>query len=80
MTTATENLSTILAHHGFDVVGKSDDTLTDDARAAGLIYACTGCGTVGGILASDGEAARVRTRDNLDLDALCCEDANQIIF
>ena len=76
--TKNESLSAVLAHHG--VVGISDDNLTDNAREAGLIYACLSCGTVGGISAADGEAARVRTRDQFGDTSVweCCGDT--VIF
>lgn len=71
------NLESVLHHHGITGEG---DTLTDNAREAGIIYACLGCGSVGGVPASAGEDARQTTRDSLDWDYLCCEDADQVIY
>lgn len=78
MTNTDLTLANVLAHHGFEVVGKSDDTLTDDAREAGLIYACLGCGSIGGVEAGTPEADRVRTRDAFDFE--CCADNTTILF
>ena len=78
--TTNATLVSTLAHHGICLPSDSDDTATDNAREAGLIYACLGCGTVGGIDPTQGEAARVATRDALDHDELCCEDASQVVF
>lgn len=65
MTTNTE--ASVLHHHGIEGEGQ---TLVDNAREAGLIWACLGCGSVGGInpTAPLGnhptfEAARAATRD-----------------
>lgn len=73
----------VIAHHHPEVGGISGDTLTDFAREQGLIYACLDCGTVGGISTDLGyahalgydsvERARSHTRDNLDVDNLCCD-------
>lgn len=88
MTNTDMNLNDVLAHHGYDVLGKSEDAVTDDMRAAGLIYACLGCGSVGGIDPAnlgghpDVETARRATRDHIDPDAFgdCCPDNTTIIF
>lgn len=40
------DITDVLNSHGITGTG---DTLTDNARKAGLIYACLGCGSVGGI-------------------------------
>lgn len=79
MTTTKHTEASVLAHHGIaPLVGISDDQRTDAARAAGLIYACLGCGTVGGINPEDGEAARIRTRDAFDFE--CCADDDTILY
>lgn len=80
MTTTKNTETTVLAHHG--IVAAGGQNLTDEARAAGLIYACLGCGSVGGTDPSDGEAARVSTRDAIDPDSFgdCCPDDDTIIY
>ncbi len=78
--TSTTSLVSVLAHHCITLPTSTPDTATDDAREAGLIYACLGCGSVGGIDPTEGEAARVATRDALDHDMLCCEDETQVVF
>lgn len=79
---ATE--AVVLANHGI-----TGDNLTDAARAAGLIYACLGCGTVGGIDVDAPlgdyvtvEDARMGTRNALlSWDALdCCNDATTVVY
>jgi len=86
MTTTKNDLSSVLAHHGFDVLGKSDETVIDDMRAVGMIYACLGCGSVGQMRDDQWQAAgyasmeeaRVATRDNYDFE--CCSDSETILF
>lgn len=75
MATNTYTEQEVLAHHGIAGVG---GTLIDNAREAGLIYACLGCGSVGGTDPAEGEAARVRTRDAVEWD--CCPDSDLIIY
>lgn len=77
--TNTENLRTVLAHH-IEVVGISENAVNDSARDAGLVWACLGCGSVGGINPADGEAARIRTRDQFGDTSYweCCGDT--VIF
>lgn len=76
MSLSTEN---VLHHHG--IIG-TGDTLTDNAREAGVILICHGCGTVTGIdMSVSDESARIATRDSLDLDDWnCCEDENVTVF
>lgn len=82
----TLTLAGVLAWHGITVTPMAwamspHDAQVDAAREAGLIYACLGCGTVGGITPGDGEDARRATREHLGLDALeCCPDADTIVF
>lgn len=76
-------LENVLHHHG--IVG-TGDTLTDNAREAGIIYACHGCGSIGGIdpmtvSPTEVEAARRGTRDAIDFDTFeCCEGENLTVF
>lgn len=51
----TRTLMQVLTHHGITSATDSEDTATDNAREAGLIYACLGCGSVGGINPLDTE-------------------------
>lgn len=77
----TNTIENVLGHHYPALVGKTGDTLTDDARALGVIWACLGCGSVGGTDPAHGEAARVRTRDHINFDVWeCCPDADTIVF
>ena len=71
------NIENVLHHHG--IMGEGD-TLTDNAREAGIIYACLGCGSVGGVPEGTPEAARIATRECVDRDMWCCEDATQVIY
>lgn len=91
MTNTENTTASVLAHHGIDVVGKTDESIVDDARAAGLIYACLGCGSVGGIDPDaplgdypNVEAARAATKGAIlavDDEAFdCCPDADTILF
>lgn len=73
MTTTKNTEVSVLAHHG--IVAAGGQNLTDAARDAGLIYACLGCGSVGGIDPERGEAARTLTRDYAPEGAWeCCGD------
>lgn len=80
--------ASVLAHHGIAPLTMTDDQRTDAARAAGLIFACLGCGTVQGINPADlqghadTESARIATRDYLHgQDAIeCCPDADSIVY
>ena len=89
MTTTKNTETTVLAHHG--IVAAGGQNLIDAAREAGIIYACLGCGTVGGIDATADpfpsmsvEAARVATKEAIlaaDLYAFdCCPDADTILY
>jgi uncharacterized metal-binding protein len=93
MTTTQNTETTVLAHHG--IVAAQGENIIDVAREAGLIYACLGCGSVGGIaplgnshyLAStwaSQEQNRADSRDAiLDEDEHafdCCSDADTIIY
>jgi hypothetical protein len=74
-------LAEVLLHHGVITDATPEASVTDEARAAGLIHACLGCGSVAAINPADGEAARVRTRDHIDWDAYdCCPDADSVLF
>lgn len=81
-TTKNATEASVLAHHG--IVAAVGQTLSDAALDAGLIYACLGCGSVGGTDPADGDLARMRTRDAIlaaDPYAFdCCEDADTIIY
>lgn len=86
MTNTQHTEESVLAHHGIRV-GGTVTNLIDAARDAGLIYACLGCGSVGGIdvtadpfPAISVEMARVNTREAMDPDYFCCPDANQIVY
>lgn len=78
---AADTLARVLIDHG--IVADAElpmAELREAARAAGLIYACLDCGTVGGINpeAERGshatlEDARVATRDALDVSWVCCQ-------
>jgi len=76
-------LTDVLHHHGIPGTG---DTLTDNAREAGLIWACHGCGSVAGInpltvAPGEVEVARKGTRDAIDFDVFeCCEGADLTVF
>lgn len=76
-------LTDVLHHHNIAGTG---DTLTDNAREAGLIWACHGCGSVAGIdpltvAPGEVEVARVGTRDAIDFDAFdCCPDEKMTVF
>lgn len=78
-------LTNVLHHHG--IMGEGD-TLTDNAREAGIIYACLGCGSIGGIdpmtvAPTEVEAARQGTRDCIDWDApesVCCPGSDRVLF
>lgn len=76
MTTTKHTEASVLAHHGIaPLVGISDDKRTDLARSAGLIFACLGCGSVGGINPEGGETARQLTRDYAPEGSWeCCVD------
>lgn len=87
MTNTDLTLTEVLSNH-FAVGGKTDETIADDARALGLIFACLGCGSVGGINPdaplgehASVEAARVATRDHINpRDFECCGDNTTILF
>lgn len=76
-------LTNVLHYHGVTGTG---DTLTDNAREAGIIWACLGCGSIAGInpltvAPCDVEPARRGTRDAIDFDAFeCCEGEDMIVF
>lgn len=87
MTTTKNTETAVLAHHG--IVATPGQNLPDLARAAGLIYACLGCGSVGGINPdaplgehASVEAARVATRDSIGMEQFedCCPDDDCIIY
>lgn len=65
----------VLAHHALPATA-------DDAREAGLVALCLGCGTVTCVTAqpttAETEAQRAWARENLDLD--CCPDADTILY
>lgn len=68
----------VLHSHGIKGTG---DTLTDNARADGIIRACLQCGSVVGIPAGLPESHRVATRDSIAWeDAPCCEDGDEVMF
>lgn len=76
-------LTEALHRHGIHGTG---DTLTDNAREAGIVYACLGCGSIGYVDVPDNwptarEQARIATREAIDWDAFeCCIDADTATF
>lgn len=69
-----ETMESVLIHHGILPT-------VDDAREAGLIYACLGCGTVAGINPADGEAGRIATKNEINWDEFdCCPEFDTILF
>ena len=73
--TNTYTAEAALHHHGIKGEGNS---LTDNAREAGVIYVCLGCGSIGTVPEGTPEAHRIATRDAFEWD--CCEDADTILY
>jgi hypothetical protein len=81
MANNNHTMESVLAHHGIEGEGVS---LIDNAREAGFIYACLGCGSVGTINPDTIapfptlRAAAAATRDAIEID--CCPDSDLITF
>lgn len=71
----TTTAAAVLAHHGITGEG---DSLIDNAREAGIIAACLGCGTI--VVGPKGStmAERAVIRDTFDFD--CCDDAETVLY
>lgn len=71
-------MAQVLNHHGIGNARMSEDTLTDAARAAGIVHACLGCGTVVAVPTGTSEAARQRFAQAYDFS--CCNNSDDIVF
>lgn len=80
--TNTYSEASVLAFHGFNVVGK---TAADVARDHGVLRACLGCGSIAvapeGFSTEDYHAAQPWARAAMESDAWdCCPDADSIFY
>ena len=71
-------LNEVLVHHDIAVGGISDDECHAVARAAGLLFACLTCATVGGISANSPESTRHGMARFYDFT--CCDEETTVIF
>ena len=71
----------VLTHHGIIDESTPTGSIIDVARTAGIVYACLGCASVGGVSPREGEAARAATRDAIDFDVWeCCPGMDLIVY
>lgn len=81
--TTTQNLATVLGHHG--IVAATTNALVDSARDHGILLACHGCGTVvaapAGMTTGEYHAEQPWAREVLASGGWdCCPDADTTIF
>jgi len=67
-----------LNQHGIGINAQSDDSLTDTARANGVVSVCLGCGTI--VCVAPGTDERTRARMARTFDFSCCDDSDDILY